>query len=107
LVRGDPDLAGLRTGHPERFAELTEVHWSFSIVWDKPLDDVILVNESPFELTNVIVDLYIRQGGRTWEPVIRRDLLKPGESYRASDLMSVPGSRHDEATGVLFCDQDP
>lgn len=107
LVRGDPDLVGLRVGHPDRFAELTDVHWSFSIVWDKPLDDVILVNESPFELTNVIVDLYIRQGGRTWEPVIRRDLLKPGESYRAGDLMSVPGSRHDEATGVLFCDQDP
>jgi hypothetical protein len=107
FVRADPDLASLRAGLPERFDELTGVHWSFTIVWDRPLDDVIVKNESPFALTNVIIDLYVRQGRRSWEPVIRRELLMPGETYKASDLMSVPRARHDEATGVLFCDQDP
>jgi hypothetical protein len=106
-VRADADLASFRAGHPELYAHLTNVRWTFTIIRDQPRDDIVVTNKSPFALTNVIIDIYIRQGSRAWEPVIRLDSLEPLGSYKAHDVMSVPGGRHDEATGVLFCDQDP
>jgi hypothetical protein len=106
-VRNDSDLANYRSGRPEEYTRLTSVKWSFTIVWDILLDDIVLTNDSPFELTNARVDVFVRQGSRTWEPVISRASLKPEESYKAHDVMSVPGGRYDEATAVMFCDQDP
>ena len=105
FVRSDPDLDAFRTGRPERYAELTTVKASYSFNWGVFNDDIIVKNESPFELTNVHVDVFIRKGEQTWHPEIRCDSIQRGQSYTAVNVVSIPNGEFDEAKAKLDSDQ--
>ena len=102
FVRNDPDLASFRAGQPERYKALTTVKVSYEFVWGIFNDDIVVENNSPFELTNVRVEVFIRKGTRTWTPQIRCDSIMPGGSYKA---VNVPGSEYDEASATVYSDQ--
>ena len=105
FVRGDADLANFRNGKPERYKALTTAKWSYRIDFGIFNDDVVVSNDSPFELTNIRVDLVVKKGGRTWQPDLTLPSLKPGTSYTFSNVFSIPGSSYDEAKATLNSDQ--
>lgn len=105
VARDDADLSVIRTAAPDRFRELTTVKSSFHIEFGVFNDDVIIRNDSPFELTNVRVDLVVKKGNRTWKPDLRVASVKPGASHTFANVVSIPGSSYDSATATLYSDQ--
>ena len=60
-IRQSPDLAHFRNAQPQLFARLTTVQWRWQLDTAMYLHDVTVQNDSPFDLTNVIVDVSIRK----------------------------------------------
>ncbi len=104
-ARRDPDLRRLRRLEADAFDSLTKVEFSWQIEWGVLNDDIALTNKSAFALTNVVLRPSIMLDDRVWSPTLSVERLSPGEVYRWTNAISVPGSRYDEATASLSCDQ--
>jgi tetratricopeptide (TPR) repeat protein len=63
-ARKDPELAKVRTDHPERFNRVTEVKWSWRINFGNFNDDIVLTNNSNFTLTNIAITPVITKNGQ-------------------------------------------
>ena len=105
IVREDQDLAGLKKHDERRFQKLTTVKTAFQIKYGVFNDDIVIVNKSPFCLTNIYVDMKITQGSRVWRPDLRLAYLGSGASYTFSNVVSIPNSRYDSAVATLHADQ--
>ncbi len=105
-LRRSPDLANYRNGRPQQFVNLTTVRWTWQIRYGWMLDDVIIKNDSAFNLTNVRVQLHIRKGNESWNPEIKCALIKPGETCENDNVMSVTGNSYDEGNASLTSDQN-
>ena len=105
-VRATPDLANLRAWRPQRFAELTTVRLRPEIVWGLMFDDVILHNDSAFDVTNLRATMFIRQGQRTWNVSLGQcTSIRAGGTCKAVNVMSIPDDRYDQADLRYDCDQ--
>jgi len=106
FAKKDPDLALLRRVKGDAFRELTRVKFEWSINWGIFNDDIVLVNRSPFAITNVVFRARIESGGRAWTPELHADAVGPGQSHTWENCISIPGSRYDKTTETLSCDQN-
>ena len=105
-VRASPDFAALRRSRVAQFQQLTAVKVSPRIQFHPGwVDDLIVRNDSPFELTNVRVQAVIVNQGQTYRPEARAKSIKPGESYTASGATAIFGNRYDSFTYSITCDQ--
>lgn len=105
LVREDVDLTNFRKGQAKRYSELTTVKLSWWIDYHRFLDDVVFVNSSPFELTNIFINLSVKNGDGVWTEKFKIASLKPGEKRLFSDVFSVPNNQNTIATATLSSDQ--
>jgi hypothetical protein len=108
LVRTDPSFENLRSGRPRQFQEMTTPKVAVSIQFFQLLpDDILIKNQSPFNLTNVVVKARIRKGDQVWTPVIKAQSIKAGTVYKATNATYIAGNSYDEFTYTLECDQCP
>jgi hypothetical protein len=103
--RDDPDLEAFRSQRAQQFQTLTTIHWSWEIKYGFIWDDVIVKNSSPFDMTNVQVQVHIRKGSSTWDPVIKCSLIKAGSTCERDNVMSITGDAYDTGTASLTSDQ--
>ncbi len=103
-VRTDPDLSSFRLGRMERYTQLTTVKLTYTIDPGSLWDDVMVSNESPFDVTNVQMRIRIRKEQRTWDRDIKCEAIKSGQTCKVAGL--APGTRgYEEATATYTCDQ--
>jgi hypothetical protein len=70
------------------------------------LDDILIRNDSPFELTNIRLDVVMGNTKGTFHPdLMQRKTLKPGETYMFENVTSVTGSTLTQSAATLTCDQ--
>lgn len=105
FVREDADLTNFRKGQAKRYYELTTVKFRWWIDYHSFLDDVVLENNSPFELTNIFLNVFVRNGGQVWTEKFKIESLKPGEKRLFSNVFSVPNNQNTIATATLNSDQ--
>lgn len=106
FVRGDPDLAGFRQAKPSQYKELTTLRFSFDFNWGRFNDDVVVSNDSPFKLTNVRFQMFVKKGDRVWRPALDDvESLEPAEQLTFVNAISIPGGSYDQAELTLSCDQ--
>lgn len=106
LVREDADWANFRQGNAQRYYVLTKVQYSWRINYYNFLDDVAFENNSPFELTNVLINVHVKNGSRVWTKNFQIDSFKPGETHTFKDVFSVPNNPSTVATATLTSDQN-
>ena len=104
-VRDNPDLAAFRRAYPKQYEALTTVKLTYRIEFGIFLDDLILTNESPFEVTHLRGSMTIRKGQMSWTPQVNCPSIAPGGSCRMANVMSIPGDTYDEVSSALDCDQ--
>ena len=104
-IRTDPEFELFRIKRPQQFQNLTSVTWRWHVKYGLMLDDVVIENTSPFDLTNVQVQLHIRKGTRAWNPIVKCAQIAAGSSCQADNVMSISGDSYDEGSGVLSSDQ--
>lgn len=105
-ARNDPDLNKLRLQKPIEFNDLTEVKTEFSIEWGFFSDDVCLVNNSKFALTNIVLEVKVESAG--YEPSFNRfetELIMPGETYRWNTRIASRGN-NSKSIRSIKCDQN-
>jgi hypothetical protein len=96
--RQDPDLEGLRKAKPNEVHDLLtprcELKWTNCLL----LADLTLTNRSVFPLSKVRVAC--RFGGRDFHQAC--DLIKPGDSYKWSNVSANIGDRFSEFKLINF-----
>ena len=68
-------------------------------------DDIVMKKKSALPLSNLVFKPTIVSGGTTWNPTLKVDYLKSEEEYTWPNVISVPGSRFDNATANLTCNE--
>lgn len=104
LVRNDPDLATVRTQRAAAFEQLTTLKYEWWIGYGTFNDDILLRNDSPFALTNVVLKVTVTAGERTWNQEVRVDRLESGKTYKWVNVISVP--RKNSSRADLRCEQE-
>jgi hypothetical protein len=104
-LRQTPDLASFRAAQPRQFAALTTLKWSWKIDFGIFNDDVIVSNASPFDLTNVTVQVHIQKGTQVWNRQMKCEVIHAGGGCKATNLVSIPGDSYDAANASLSSDQ--
>jgi len=109
FVRNDPDLANFRRARPGRFAELTTIRLRQPELQQAILlHDVVLHNDSPFELTNVRVRLVVRKDGQDLSPAdIQCKSIAAGGTCRQDNAVSFFGNQYESLRATYDCDQVP
>lgn len=106
-IRADPDLARVRSEQATGFRDLTEARFEWSIDWGTiSHDDIVVVNRSPFALTNVTLDVTVTsKGSAPWVRALTVDRIEAGATCRLRTWVTARGG---DATGkaVLRCDQN-
>jgi len=105
-AKSDPDLAMVRSSQATGFGKLAAVKFTWSIDWGFfHHDDLCLVNNSPFPLTDVRLNAMVdSQGSVRWTKILTAERVEPGATYRWKTWVSARGK---DATGkaTLTCDQ--
>lgn len=104
-VRDSPDLANYRQAYPDEYKALTTVNLTYKIEFGFFNDDIIFTNQSPFKITTLDGTVTIRQGQTEWSPKVKCGYIAPGGSCKMVDAVSIPGSRYDEVSSSVTCDQ--
>ena len=105
-VRVTPDFEVLRRARPQLFDQLTTVKVSPSIHFYPLLpDDILIRNDSPFELTNVRFKAYISNQGPQYTADVAAKSIKPGATYTAGSATYITGNHYDSFTYSISCDQ--
>jgi hypothetical protein len=104
-VKADVNLDDLRTQRPKEFAELVTPKWSWSIKFGILTDDIVMTNESPFTLTNVVLKARIESGEKVWTPTLTAKTVKPGAAQTWANIVSIPGGKVSKSSATLLCDQ--
>jgi hypothetical protein len=105
-ARLDPNFIDLRLGRPDDFQNAVKVKFQWDVHFGFFNDDINLTNMSAFPITNVVLSPQIESNGRTWSPSLKIDRIEPGKTYTWENVISVPGSRYDNAKATLDCDEN-
>ena len=106
FIRQDPDLMTLRKKKPKEFADLVAVKSIWNIKFDPVWDDLWLRNDSPFPLTNVVLEVRLEQDQQVWTPVLTAPEIAPGQTVWWRDEVSVPGGWLSRKSATIACDQN-
>lgn len=108
-VRNDVDLANFRRARPDCFVKLTTVNLRQPEVPQAVrYHDIILHNDSPFELTNVRDEVIVRENGQSLAPIVVQCKSIPAGGTCTDSNAAVFwdwGNAKIEATGTYECDQ--
>lgn len=103
----DPDLAALRRAEDAKFREIVRPKVTWEVSYGMFNDDVVLTNKSPFALTNLTLNIDLRQGDKRWQKVLKADRIEAGKAVTWENVVSIPGSKLDKSSTATFtCDQD-
>lgn len=102
----DVDFKALKEAEPEAFRAILQPQWKWDLQYGIFNDDILLRNDSTYPLTGVVFRPTIHAGGKEWSPVLKAEIIQPGEVYRWSNVVSIPNSRYDNVTLSFQCDQD-
>jgi hypothetical protein len=106
VVRRDPDLANLRRMRPQLYAQLTTPSLSApQFVQGWIWDDAIVRNNSPFDLTNVVLTVKLRKGSTLYPFTMSCKTVKAGGTCRLDYAVSIPGHSYDEMQATFTADQ--
>jgi hypothetical protein len=106
VIRDDPDLSILRSRRSADFQDLTTVRATWNVKFGAMMDDVIIQNNSRFDLTHVKLVVHIRKGSQVWDKAAKCDYVQSGHSCEDDNLFSIPGNSYDEATASISSDQE-
>lgn len=101
----DADYRGIRTAHPTEFAELLAVKAAWTIEFGVFNDDVIVQNNSGFDLTGVRVKLKGRSGAKEFAVELATERMPRGQIIRWPNSLSIPKDPGIQATLEFTCDQ--
>lgn len=101
----DADYRGIRTAHPKEFAELLAVKAAWTIEFGVFNDDVIVQNNSGFDLTGVRVKLKGRSGTKEFDVELTAERMPRGQIIRWPNSLSIPKDPGIRATLEFTCDQ--
>jgi hypothetical protein len=104
-VRTHPALAALRKAKPSAFIDLSTVKYEWNVAWGILNDDIVLTNKSAFPMTNIVFRPTINNAGKVFTAQLKLSRLNPGESHKFVDAIAVTGSKYDNTTSTLACDQ--
>ena len=105
VLRQAADFESYRAQQPQQARRLTTVAWNWKINYGNFLDDVVVMNNSPFPLTNVTFHVHITKGNEVWDKTVTCKSIKPRSSCEADNIMSITGNSYDNAQGTLTSDQ--
>lgn len=108
-ARTIPDLDDLRSDYDEEMQALLTVKYSWSVTYGLLNDDITIVNESTFPLTHLELQPVITNARGSFSPTkpLTLDNLKPGESHKWVNRISVSGGKKgDGQKAELICDQN-
>ena len=105
-MKRDPNLAALRQKYSTEFDDLVKLKTEWFIDWGIISDDIRLVNNSAFPITNVKFDVTVKSTGfADWGPfrfeVARVD---PGQTFRWKTKIKSRGN-DSKGSGLLTADQ--
>lgn len=101
----DKNLRRMKAAHKDAYQDLIAVKCDWGIRYGLMNDDIYVVNNSAFALTNVTLTCTLKQGGRVWSPVLKVASIPRGQEYVWRDCVSIPGSRLDARSASVQCDQ--
>jgi hypothetical protein len=105
-IRDTEDYGNLRRQRPKLFSELTTaVLTNPEFVWGVILDDSIVRNRSPFDLTNVVIQVNVHKQGRNYPFTMKCARIKAGEACRVNNVVSIPGDSFDDLQASFSSDQ--
>lgn len=105
-VRADPDLAPLARERAQKFQDLVTPDWAWDVTDDLLWDDVILKNNSPYALTNVVFSVELKQEGRNVPLELKCASIQPGAEQKWIDVVQGADGHWDKSsTAKLSCDQ--
>lgn len=106
-VHDSPDLAAFRQQRPDEYQQLTTPRFTWWIKSDLLLDEVVLRNDSPFELTNVVLDVVVQSGGREIKRELKAKSIQAGKTLEFADVFSIPSADAKRGGAVMRSDQSP
>lgn len=101
----DADYRNIRTAHPKEFAELLAVKAAWTIEFGVFNDDVIVQNNSGFDLTGARVKLKGRSGAKEFNIELATERVPRGQIIRWPNSLSIPKDPGIQATLEFTCDQ--
>jgi hypothetical protein len=105
-IREDPDMEAFRSQQSQQFKSLTTVNVTWKLNYGFVLDDVVIMNGSPFDLTNVQLQLHLRKGTARWDPLLKCAQIRASGSCQIDNVFSIPGDSYDEGTASVTSDQN-
>jgi hypothetical protein len=108
-VRTSKDFENFRRSQPSLYKQLTTVNLRKpEFKWGVIRDDIVIHNDSPFEITNLRAKIFIGKGQQT--PIVvdvKCKSIASGESCTSENAVSVPGNSFDGLNWTYDCDQMP
>ena len=101
----DADYRGIRNAHPKEFAEMLAVKAAWTVEFGVFNDDVIVQNNSGFDLTGVRVKLKGRSGAKEFDVELTAEGIPRGEVVRWKNALSIPKDPGITAALEFDCDQ--
>lgn len=105
FVLNDPDLIPFRQAKPDKFKHFTTVKTRYQLNFGTIGDDVVLYNESPFNLTDVQLTGVIKKGNKVWDISLETKNIDRYSSYKWTNAISIPGNQFDSFITEIKCDQ--
>jgi hypothetical protein len=105
-IRNIPEFANLQRLRPALYAQLTTaILTKPQFVWGLILDDAIVENRSPFDLTNVLVQVIVHKQGRNYPFTMKCPMIKAGQACRVDNVVTIPGDSYDDIQASFSSDQ--
>ena len=105
-AKSDPDLAAVRASQAAGFGNLVAVRYTWSIDWGFfDHDDICLVNNSPFPLTGLALNVTVNsEGVAPWSTTLTTGRVEPGATCRWPTWIKARG-KDAKGGAILTCDQ--
>ncbi len=103
----DADYRAIRTSHPKEFAELLAVKAAWTIEYGILNDDVIVQNNSGFNLSGLHLRVRGRSGAKEVDVQLLGERIPKGETMRWKNVLSIPKDPGLKVTLEFNCDQAP
>ena len=104
-VRSNPYLEPLRKERAEQIHTLLTPRWAWSIDEGWLNDDVILINNSAFPITNIKLAASVKKDSTHRVATLTCRRIEPGASYKRTNAFPAVSGKWEHATARLTCDE--
>lgn len=105
FVKKSGDFDALRTQKPQAYAELTTIKGTTRIDFGLVDDDVVVINRSPFPITNLKLTFRVIKGGQIWDRERVLPFVAGNSKETLGSVFMIPGSQYDAFRWTLTSDQ--